>query len=186
MRNTAPRARDTEDGDFQPVIVPRLERALTPTTPERRANLARFLDEGLAAQDPPNAPAPASGADDFARRVLAAACGLCGGWCCRNGGDDAYLDGANLARILHAQPGMTGLALRQYYLDRVPDETIFESCIFHTRGGCALAAEMRSEICNRYFCGGLAEFLARTADPEQVVIFAGEDGRARRSARLNP
>ena len=44
------------------------------------------------------------------------------------------------------------------YLDRVGSRTYRGSCLYHQADGCALPREMRSDLCNRFFCKALLEF----------------------------
>src|SRR6201999_1572203 len=104
-----------------------------------------------------------SAPDGFSAAAARAACSLCKGWCCRNGDDDEFLDDRGLARVRLANPEMSGRALLGLYLDRVPDVTCQDSCIFHGKHGCALDRSMRAEPCNTYYCGGLGAFMTSKA-----------------------
>jgi hypothetical protein len=99
-------------------------------------------------------------------------CALCGGGCCTRGGDHAYLSAATLRRFMDAQPALSGDAVVSAYLDRITSTTQAGSCINHTRAGCSLLREMRSDICNRFACAPLARVLAsqRGEQPVQVVL----------------
>ena len=79
-------------------------------------------------------------------------CGHCRGGCCAAGSDQAYLTAISLRRVLDANPGMTGDALVQGYLDCLPAQSVAGSCINQTATGCALSRELRSDVCNGYFC----------------------------------
>ena len=147
------------DDDCLPVMVPRSDKRLVPLTPERVERLRRHLREALldlrkarrlnrfAA---PVSPKPAG----FSATVARAACSLCKGWCCRNGGDEAFLDDRTLARLRLGNPKLTEQAIELIYLARVPDAAYQNSCIFHGKRGCSLDRSMRADICNTYLCGG--------------------------------
>jgi len=179
------------DDDDQPVIVPRSDKSLVATSPERvrrlKENLARALLASRTVTDPrrsvsPSLPKP----DGFAARVARAACSLCKGWCCRNGEDDAFLDERTMARVLHETPRLDADGALRLYLDRVPAVGYAGSCIFHGKQGCSLEPSLRSDTCNNYFCGGLDTYL-RSGDPAApVVIFAGEGEKMRSSPVLIP
>ena len=54
---------------------------------------------------------------------------LCGGWCCWNGGDEAFLDDRTLARLRLTNPKITEQAIELIYLARVPEAVYQDSCI---------------------------------------------------------
>jgi len=100
----------------------------------------------------PPAPAPT------VQAVLGQACGQCHGNCCRRGGDHAYLKVATIRRYLETHPGLRPRDVLAAYLARVGNKTYKDSCIFHRPDGCALPRDMRSDICNQYFCDELKAF----------------------------
>src|SRR5438477_11950996 len=87
------------DGDYDswPVMVPRNDKTVIPTSPERVRRLRRRLIVTLRAlrtmKNPERSVAPLRPEPEgFAGRVARTACSLCKGWCCKNGEDDAFLD----------------------------------------------------------------------------------------------
>jgi hypothetical protein len=89
--------------DTQPVMVPRNNERLVAMPAERvqrlQEHLIRELTDLREAKHlerfaSPACPEPTG----FAARVAQTACSLCKGFCCRNGGDDAFLDDRTLAR----------------------------------------------------------------------------------------
>ena len=120
----------------------------------------------------------------FAGRVANTACSLCGGWCCFNGADDAFLDEATLARV---PPGLVSSAkVTEMYIERVPDVGYEDSCIFHGEKGCTLDRSMRSDVCNSYFCHGLHSFISSVEEAGPTVVISGELDRMRLSPVLVP
>lgn len=95
-------------------------------------------------------------------------CALCGGGCCTRGSDHAYLGAPTLRRFMDAHPGMSPEEVVAAYLERVTHKTQAGSCINHTRSGCSLPRDMRSDTCNDYACASLAEVQA--APRGQVVL----------------
>jgi hypothetical protein len=176
------------DDDSQPVMVPRNQKPLITTSPERAARLRTHLAAVLSASDPktgveiPSPPEPAS----FASRVAHTACSLCKGWCCRNGDDDAFLDERTLARVRRARPELDADAILKLYSERVPAVGYAASCIFHGKAGCTLDRTLRSDVCNSYFCGGLYSYLKSKDVRSPVVIIAGEGKEMRTSPVLLP
>ncbi len=167
-------------------MVPRFQGVLAPVPRARRNRLRRHLIAALRAVAGATAPsAAAPPATGFAARVVQAACALCEGWCCRNGGDDAYLDERVLARLMREQPGMRPADVLRLYAVRIPELSYEGSCVFHGGQGCTLDRSLRSDVCNRYYCGGLEGYLATGAE-EPVIVLAGERDHVRASPILVP
>jgi hypothetical protein len=172
------------DDDTVPVIVPRNDRELIPTSPERVKNLRERLAALLTrmrANEPASSVRPAL--DGFAARVATTACRICKGWCCKNGNDDGFLDEATLARVW---PDKTADAIIHMYVERVPDIGYEGSCIFHGEKGCTLPRDFRSNVCNDYFCGGLHAFIQSDEKAEPIIVIAGELDNMRLSPILVP
>jgi hypothetical protein len=184
MRRRDPAA----DDDSQPVMVPRSERVLVPTPPERARRLRKHLIVTLRSmkdRDRPTAntrPEPVG----FMALVAQAACTLCKGSCCKGGGDHAYLDEQTMARTRRARPDLGRRAIVRLYVDRVPTTGYDGSCLFHGARGCTLTRSLRSDVCNNYFCAGLEAYVTG-GDPEtHVLIIAGEGDGMRTSPVLKP
>jgi hypothetical protein len=171
-----------------PVMVPRNVKALAAVTDDRvrrlRKNLVTSLRDAreLKSLDAPKPP-PLSG---YTAMVAGVACGLCEGWCCRNGGDDAYLDGDAISRVRRERTGLDAGALVRLYSSLVPSAAYEGSCIFHGRFGCTLERSLRADICNSYFCGGLTAFFRETDEDTPRVVLAGKGSAMRSSAVLCP
>ncbi len=179
-----PRRHPYPDDDTIPVIVPRSDRKLVPMQLARVEKLREHL-QTLVGRMRHNEPASVArpGPEGFAARVAAAACSLCKGWCCKNGADDGFLDESTLAR---ARLGMTDDAIVQMYVGRVPDTSYDGSCVFHGERGCTLTRDMRSNVCNTYFCGALHGFIQSDEPPGPTVVIAGEINDMRLSPVLKP
>lgn len=167
------------------VMVPLNQRALVPTPPERvrriREHLVRSLRDLRTMKRPdqnasPLRPEPVG----FAGTVTRAACTLCQGFCCKGGGEHAYLDERDMARVRQARPELDARAVIRLYMERVPADGYAGSCVFHGKQGCTLDRSLRSDVCNSYFCNGLRDFVA-TADGAAgvVVTGVGADGETR-------
>jgi hypothetical protein len=182
---------DMED-DPLPVMVPRSDRVLVHTPPERVRRLRKHLIVTLRAlrtlkgtskrKVSPAHPEPGG----FAARVAGTACGLCKGRCCKNGADDAFLDEPTLLRVRHARPALNARAVLRLFVDRVPPDAYQGSCIFHGKQGCTLDRSLRSEVCNSYFCGGLQNYLTGGNLAVPAIVIAGEGGKMRTSPVLTP
>jgi hypothetical protein len=177
--------------DVLPVMVPISDKELVPTPASRvrrlRENLVRVLRESRTVKDPerpspPRCDVPAG----FAAHVARAACALCRGWCCRNGGDDAFLDDRTLARVRHARPALDARAVVRLYVESIPPNVYHDSCIFHGKDGCTLDRTLRADICNSFYCRHLGAYLRATEPPSPTVIIAGEGDKMRTSQILVP
>jgi hypothetical protein len=179
------------DDDTQPVMVPRNGEGLVAMTTGRVRRLREHLIKELA--DLRNvkhlerfASPVQPGPTGFAARVAQTACSFCKGFCCRHGGDDAFLDDRTLARVRLAKPEMTERALLRLYLDCVPSASYRDSCIFHGSRGCTLDRFLRADVCNSYYCGGLDTYMKSGDFTTPTVIIAGQGDKMRTSSVLMP
>lgn len=122
--------------------------------------------------------------------ILAKACEMCVGGCCRRGqGSHAYLKAPTLRRLAKRMPNATAAQLVDHYVSQVPETHVADSCLFHSETGCALPREDRSHICNRYVCrfGRIIEASEpkMEADPGPVLLVATDDGRVKRARILD-
>src|SRR5215831_4744856 len=130
---------DAED-DSLPVMVPRNDKAVVPTSNERVRRLRKHLVMALRAlrtmKTPKHSVSPLRPEPEgFDGRVARTACSLCRGWCCRNGADHAFLDEATMARVCGAGLALDAWAVLRLYVERVPDVGYEGSCIFHGKQG---------------------------------------------------
>ena len=90
---------------------------------------------------------------------IRSACRACRGHCCRNGGNDAYLD-ENAIRLAWARhPRLSRRGLMQLYLDAIPDKAFADSCLFHAKDGCSLPRSLRAPVSEAYLCGPLMRLM---------------------------
>jgi hypothetical protein len=177
--------------DSQPVMVPRNDKTLKPTSPERVQRLRKHLVEALrelrTMKDPERCASPLRPEPEgFAARVAHAACSLCKGWCCRGGGDHGYLDERTMARVRRAKSDLDARAVLRLYTERVPAVSYEGSCIFHGKQGCMLDRSLRSDVCNSYFCSGLGTYVTGGDATAPVVVIAGEGDEMRTSPAIIP
>jgi hypothetical protein len=180
-----------DDYDSWPVMVPRNDKAVVATSPERVRRLRRRLVVALRAlrtmTNPERSVAPLHPEPEgFAGRVARTACSLCKGWCCRNGEDDAFLDEGTMARVRRARLELDVRAVLRLYVDRVPEFGYTDSCIFHGKQGCTLDRSLRSDVCNSYFCSGLLDYMTGGDGLTPTMIIAGVGDKMRTSPILMP
>lgn len=159
--------------DAVPALLPANADPLAPRDDARCSEFAERLRE-LAEQalrlrgGTPAAEPPPPDPDAFG----VAACTGCRGSCCRSGGGHAYLTEETLAGVLQAHPEWTLPELLKAYLERLPAESVLDSCVYHSATGCGLPRELRSETCNRHLCGKLKNLQAtRPGGPVLGVFF---------------
>ena len=168
------------------VRVPLLNETLEPPPRDRVRALKRHLIQSLrdlrAAKRPDrllqkSAPEPV-GLD---AAVVRAGCATCQGFCCKGGGDHAYIDDRTMYRVRRDNPDLDAAAIIGLFLSRLAPRAYRDSCLFHGPDGCTLGRPLRAELCNAYYCDGLKDFLKRTDAPEQVRIIASRNGLERGS-----
>jgi hypothetical protein len=136
-----------------------------------RAHLQKIIAQALSV----NASLTAEQATDLTpveSKLPGHLCAACGGGCCTRGGDHAYLEVATLQRFIADHPELTADQILQRYVENLAKHTQLGSCINHTRKGCSLSREMRSDICNNYICAPLAtlEKAQRSAEPIHTIL----------------
>ncbi len=94
---------------------------------------------------------------DTINRLLGAGCGMCGGLCCRPGGDSGFLNVAKFREQLRDHGFSNPQESVAAYFDCIPDQTFADSCIFHGRQGCVLTRQQRTVTCNTYLCTSLQQ-----------------------------
>lgn len=182
---------DAEPGGNQAVMVPYNSKPLAPNSPERTRRLRKHLVQSLRAlrtmKDPVGGasglhPAP----EGFAGKVAQTACNMCRGYCCKGGGEHAYLDERVMARVRQARPELDARAVMRLYLDRVPATGYDGSCIFHAEHGCTLDRSLRSGVCNVYFCDLLGKFVQNADKATSAIVMSGEGDLGQISPVLTP
>lgn len=85
-------------------------------------------------------------------------CGECKGHCCLNGGDKAFIETETIKRYMTEHPDLSPEQVLQNYEATVTEKTHSMSCINHTEIGCNLPRNMRSDMCNNFYCSTIKEF----------------------------
>lgn len=159
-----------EPETYWPAVIP-ANRSRVTNLPDRRRrafrdHVNRLIGEagaGLAAPSAseagsPAPPAPSVSPTPEVQAVLNRACALCRGFCCGKGNNHAYLTAETIRRYMGQHPDRRPRDVLASYMGRVGNKTYENSCVFHGADGCRLPREMRSDVCNRYFCPDLKEF----------------------------
>ena len=112
--------------------------------------------------------------------IIGASCGTCRGECCTAGGTHGFLHADSIMRV-RAQltddgEVVTPESLEARYASHLPARHYRGSCVFHTTAGCNLPRALRSNLCNRYVCGGLAQLTrALVASQQSSAYVAAAD-----------
>lgn len=168
-------------------------RAVVPLTRHRRrayrARLAWLIAEAVRQGD---TPPPAE--EEWRRAYVPVApevdalfgqtCAFCRGGCCTGGDTHAHLAVGTLRRWLDEHPASRPRDALAAYLSHLPGASYEGSCVNHTERGCALPRALRSDTCNRYYCGALVVLRRRAAEeggaPRAFVVaerdVLGEEG----------
>jgi hypothetical protein len=116
------------------------------------------------------------------------ACACCRGSCCQGGGfTHAYLEIATVQRYRAAHPGQHPRKVLAAYMSFVGDETTEGSCVYHRTDGCSLPRDMRADICNAFYCGGLQDFRqnASSTGPVRGFFIAATEDTIHRAALVH-
>lgn len=158
-------------------VIPYQRRPVLPTVPARRVAFREHLDR-IIAESFARAPEPEEPQRDETPHParLDAACALCQGHCCLPGGlANAFLSVAEIDRYRRRSTNATPEAARYVWLDRLPDETVLLSCVFHGDRGCTLPRALRSSTCNDLICRGQSRLAAGDDDRPCVYVAAPRD-----------
>lgn len=156
-----------EAATYLVAIVPRNEDTPTPLPSARReafvARLRRSLAEARERRERGDTPVPKtmvrplvngrSAAEEEAEvMVLGAACGVCRGNCCKQGGDHAFNTADTMMHYLDEHPTHDDETIVARYDALIPSHSLSQGCVFQQTTGCALPRELRSDVCNRFYC----------------------------------
>lgn len=175
------------------VELPFCAETLSPLPIERidsyRLHLERLVDEALAVDvsgtdqavvdfdEGPRAVGSESAVQAQLHETSESMCALCQGGCCTKGGNIAFLNGMTLLRVRRDNPDWGRDQLLAAYLDRLKPETVTQSCVNHSSGGCSLPRELRSDTCNNFYCDSLQEYrLHATKEAGPTMLIAVQRG----------
>ena len=105
------------------------------------------------------------------KKILHSACSACKGGCCSAGKDSALISLETIKKAMDYLQTSDPNKVVRAYLDKLPDTVVEDSCIHHGTMGCTLPNEMRSAICNGYYCEDLKKVIEEDGLPlEKVVV----------------
>ena len=82
-------------------------------------------------------------------------CASCRGSCCQQGGDHAFNSPETVMRYLEQWPTHDDETIVSRYTGHFTPRTMSRGCVFQHTAGCALPRDLRSDICNRYYCNSI-------------------------------
>lgn len=86
-------------------------------------------------------------------------CYVCRGGCCAKGGEHAYLSVFTMRQYMDDHPEISADELLNTYLGYTANEAVIGGCINQSEKGCVLPRELRSDICNGYYCDNVKAWL---------------------------
>ncbi|MFN8653925.1 MAG: hypothetical protein U0133_18605 [Gemmatimonadales bacterium] len=174
--------RQVPDPESYPVTtLPAQHRALGPLPAVRKRAFAAHLDNLLAGIEGPSSIRTIVAHDltPQMERLSVQGCIGCKGYCCQTASTHAWLTVSDVQRIREAAGNPGVKAFRAAYLRHLTGRRYIDSCVFHGEQGCVLPREMRSDLCNTYWCGELRGLHRSQADapaPRALMIWPGADG----------
>jgi len=206
LREKAERLRNQVMGDFGirnaksfrlaviPASLSKITRLPAKRRREFRNYLKQLIDRVFAAPVPvvlnqdQNQTAPLADKEIRLQAASGQACACCQGSCCGGGAFTyAYLEAATLQRYRTAHPDQRSRKVLAAYMSYVGDETTQGSCVYHQADGCSLPRDMRSDICNNFYCGGLQDFRQNTpvTGPVRGFFIAATENTLHRAALVH-
>ena len=89
------------------------------------------------------------------KRLSDQLCGMCKGGCCVAGKEHAYLSVFTIRTMMDENPHLSSTHILDLYLSHISPQSVHNACINQTATGCALPKELRSDICNAFYCDSL-------------------------------
>lgn len=190
-RNTEPLPADCREA-FLEGLRARLDAVFTDAVRDDTAAMSELARAAMNDAVPPASLTATEDIDDQRGAILGAACGTCRGECCTAGGTHAFLRADSLVRVraflARDAVEIAASTIVAEYTHYLPERHYRGSCVYHTPSGCALPRTLRSNLCNRYLCGGLTQ-LARALDAtggKSAYVAAADSVHLRRVALLGP
>lgn len=167
-----------EIGDAPTTVLttPMQRRPVLPTSPRMRKAFEAYLDDLIlrAFAEEPGPPGHRSHDAEHGERIEAA-CMLCHGHCCLNGGpSNAFLTVEDVNRFRRENPGATPDDVRTAYYALMPEKTVLLSCVFHGPVGCTMPRTMRSDLCNSALCSSQRHLIEGEAGGDTAAVLVAE------------
>ena len=103
------------------------------------------------------------------KSTLDSLCMRCQGSCCASGGEHAYHSVFSIRRILDENPEFNGDTLLKEYQSKLKDTSAARGCVNQSDQGCVVPRELRSDICNQFYCRSVAHYDEQITSDEQLT-----------------
>lgn len=95
-------------------------------------------------------------------------CAMCKGGCCISGNEHAYLSVFTIKTLMDTNPHWTVTDILDLYISHISAQSVQNSCINQTENGCALPRNLRSDICNAFYCDPLKSCQKNMIDQKNI------------------
>ncbi len=146
---------------------------LRDTLADIRADDADRVHDGSAAVEEVPLTSPSAPRTAQVDAVLGRSCATCRGECCTAGGNHAFLRRESVERIRREHTRLDDRELLATYEGHIAERHYRGSCLFHATTGCTLPRTLRSDLCNRYICGGLTQLTTALEATGGSTAFVG-------------
>ncbi len=158
------------------LTTPMQRRPVLPTSTKMHKAFEAYLDDLVerAFSAEPGPPGHRSHDEDHGSRIEAA-CMLCHGHCCLNGGpSNAFLTVEDVNRYRRENTNASRQDVRDTYFAMMPEETVLLSCVFHGPEGCTMPRTMRSDLCNSAVCSSQRHLIDGEAAGDEAAVLVAE------------
>jgi len=113
------------------------------------------------------------------RQLLGAGCAACRGQCCQLGGNHAFNEVNTMMLYLERFPTHDDETIVSRYLSYLAPRTLSRGCVYQEAGGCSLPRDLRSDVCNRFYCTKIRVLRNQFAagEPVRAYFLHESDGR---------
>jgi hypothetical protein len=152
-----------------------------------RSNITKAREQLAAGVVPTPPTAPVRRPDDgrseaefeAERKLLGAGCAACRGQCCHLGGNHAFNEVNTMMLYLQRFPTHDDETIVSRYLSYLAPRTLSRGCVYQEEGGCSLPRDLRSDVCNRFYCTSIRVLRNQFAagEPVRAYFLQQRDGR---------
>ena len=105
------------------------------------------------------------------QKLLGAGCAACRGQCCHLGGNHAFNEVNTMMLYLQRFPTHDDETIVSRYLSYLAPRTMSRGCVYQEAGGCSLPRDLRSDVCNRFYCASIRVLRNQFAAGEPVRAY---------------
>lgn len=94
---------------------------------------------------------------------------MCKGSCCDEGEQHAFLSVFTMRNYMDKHPTVSVEDVLKLYMSYIGEERVENSCVNKSKTGCVLPRELRSDVCNAYYCDPIKGYLANIDNENKVL-----------------